>query len=286
MVREKEETTRTNAALKVEYEQKEVQTSYQKSAETDIVSEMELGNQKKDKNMTLKRDIKPTVTEVLDAYYDLNEPVEEPFDDAEFGSNEEQENGLKVLLKEVATECNALIRKLAPREKEPIQEPVGEINVRNNKNNGVKVEMELDPSEEKKEENVETVSTKPEKYLDNKARTESDRKTVKEGSVKERRGSKRPLDGDALGHACNLWMRKVIKFRGIVKKKENHKPKEVTRYLDDCGPYKFESEKKYEKEALESGRTKIKIEKDENEACFDSSRSPQLDDRKTWALLA
>ncbi|KAF0361820.1 hypothetical protein F8M41_014113 [Gigaspora margarita] len=39
---------------------------------------------------------------VLDAYYDLDKIIEEPFDDAEFGSNEKQKNGLEVLLKEVA----------------------------------------------------------------------------------------------------------------------------------------------------------------------------------------
>ncbi|RIB20708.1 hypothetical protein C2G38_2035016 [Gigaspora rosea] len=92
---------------------------------------------------------------VLDTYYDLDEPVEVPLVDAEFGPNEKQENGLKVLLKEVATECDALVRKLAPREKEPIQKPGSEINVRNNKNEEVKVEMELDPSEETKEEKIE-----------------------------------------------------------------------------------------------------------------------------------
>ncbi|CAG8630773.1 7656_t:CDS:2 [Gigaspora rosea] len=103
----------------------------------------------------------------------------------------EQENRLKVLFKEVATECNALVRKLAPRKKEPIQKP-----------GGVKVEMELDSSEETKEEKIET-----------------------ERNVEERCGSKRPLDED-LDHACNLWIRKVIKFKGIVKKKENNRPKE------------------------------------------------------------
>lgn len=69
----------------------------------------------------------------LDAYYDLNKIIEKPFDDAESGSNKEQENGLKVLFKEVFTKCDALIWKLAPREKEPIQEPGCKINVRNKK---------------------------------------------------------------------------------------------------------------------------------------------------------
>ncbi|CAG8767249.1 5638_t:CDS:2, partial [Gigaspora margarita] len=55
IVQKKEETTRMNIMLEVKYEQKE-------SAETDIVSEMELGNQKKDKNMTLEQDVLPTVT--------------------------------------------------------------------------------------------------------------------------------------------------------------------------------------------------------------------------------
>ncbi|KAF0449636.1 hypothetical protein F8M41_002454 [Gigaspora margarita] len=59
---------------------------------------------------------------VLDAYYELDEIIEEPFDDAEFGSNEEQENGLEVLLKEVAAKCNTLIRNWL-LEKKPNQEP-------------------------------------------------------------------------------------------------------------------------------------------------------------------
>ncbi|RIB16271.1 hypothetical protein C2G38_2038717 [Gigaspora rosea] len=61
-----------------------------------------------------------TVTKVLDAYYNLDKTIEEPFNNAKFGSNEEQENELEVLLKEVATECNALVQKLAPIEKKPI----------------------------------------------------------------------------------------------------------------------------------------------------------------------
>ncbi|KAF0464625.1 hypothetical protein F8M41_026478 [Gigaspora margarita] len=46
----------------------------------------------------------------LDAYYDLNKIIEKPFDDAESGSNKEQENGLKVLFKEV-TEFRRMVKK-------------------------------------------------------------------------------------------------------------------------------------------------------------------------------
>ncbi|CAG8708621.1 25713_t:CDS:2 [Gigaspora margarita] len=107
--------------------------------------------------------------ELLDAYYNLNKTVEEPFDDTVFGFNEEQENKLEVLLKEVSTKCDALVQKLTPKKKEPIEEPGGKINIRNNKDERVKVGMELDPSEEKKEEKAETIPTKH--NLDNKAQT-------------------------------------------------------------------------------------------------------------------
>ncbi|CAG8833343.1 19462_t:CDS:2, partial [Gigaspora margarita] len=119
---------------------------------------------------------KDELRELLDAYYDLN--------DAVFGFNEEQENELEVLLKEVSTECK--------------------INVRNNKDKGVKVRMELDPFEEKKEEKAETVPTKY--NLDNKAKTEGDRETFEERSVKEwcKDRYRRPLDGDDLDYVCNL----------------------------------------------------------------------------------
>ncbi|CAG8770272.1 889_t:CDS:2, partial [Gigaspora margarita] len=133
-------------------------------------------NDKSDKKVPLEWNIRLTVTEVLDAYYDLDETVEEPFDNAVFGFNEEQKNELEVLLKEVSTECDALVQKLTPKKKEPIKEPGGKINVRNNKDEGVKVEMEL-----------------------------GDRKIFEERSVKEwcedRYGG--PLDGDALGHALD-----------------------------------------------------------------------------------
>ncbi|KAF0457807.1 hypothetical protein F8M41_001149 [Gigaspora margarita] len=176
---------------------------------------------KSDKKVPLERDIRLTVTEVLDAYYDLDETVEEHFNDAVFGFNEEQENGLEVLLKEVSAECDALVQKLTPKKKESIQEPGGEINVRNNKDEGVKVGMELDSSEKKKKEKTETVPTKH--ILDNKAQTEGDRETFEERSVEEWREDRyeRPLDGDALGHACNSWIRKAIEFRGMVEKKEH-----------------------------------------------------------------
>ncbi|RIB26667.1 hypothetical protein C2G38_2162799 [Gigaspora rosea] len=69
---------------------------------------------------------------VLDAYYDLDEPVEELLEDAGFGSNIEQKDELEVLLKEVTTKCDALIQELVPGEKETAQEPEGEIDIRNN----------------------------------------------------------------------------------------------------------------------------------------------------------
>ncbi|CAG8821635.1 41549_t:CDS:2, partial [Gigaspora margarita] len=110
-------------------------------------------NDKSDKKVPLEQGIRLTVTEVLDAYYDLDETVEEPFDDAVFSFNKGQENELEVLLKEVSTEYDALV---------------------------------------------------------NKAQTKSDQETFKERSVEEWREDRygRPLDGDALGHAYNLWMRK------------------------------------------------------------------------------
>ncbi|KAF0559040.1 hypothetical protein F8M41_007014 [Gigaspora margarita] len=51
-----------------------------------------------------------TVTEVPDAYYDINETVGKPFNDIIFGFNKKQENELEVLLKEVFTECNILYK--------------------------------------------------------------------------------------------------------------------------------------------------------------------------------
>ncbi|CAG8813320.1 4743_t:CDS:1, partial [Gigaspora rosea] len=79
-----------------------------------------------------------TVTEVFDVYYDLDEPVEEPLDNAGFGSSIEQEDELEVPLKKVVTECDALVRDFAPGEKEPVQEPEGEIDIRNNEEEGAK----------------------------------------------------------------------------------------------------------------------------------------------------
>ncbi|CAG8746051.1 19555_t:CDS:2, partial [Gigaspora rosea] len=61
----------------------------------------------------------------------------EPFDDTVFDSNKEQENAFEVLLKEITTECDTLVQKLASGEKEPTQEPGGKINADKNeeKNN-------------------------------------------------------------------------------------------------------------------------------------------------------
>ncbi|RIB20016.1 hypothetical protein C2G38_2035597 [Gigaspora rosea] len=53
--------------------------------------------------------------------------MEEPFNNAKFGSNKKQKNGLEVLLKEVKTKCDTLIQKLAPIGKEPIHEPRGKV---------------------------------------------------------------------------------------------------------------------------------------------------------------
>ncbi|RIB24651.1 hypothetical protein C2G38_2168078 [Gigaspora rosea] len=81
----------------------------------------------KDKEVKLERDIRPTIyLDVLDTYYGLDE--EELFDDTEFVSNKEQENAFEVLLKEVATECDTLVQKLARGEKEPTREPRSKIN--------------------------------------------------------------------------------------------------------------------------------------------------------------
>ncbi|KAF0469309.1 hypothetical protein F8M41_025588 [Gigaspora margarita] len=81
---------------------------------------------------------------------------------------------------------------LAYKEREPVQKPGGEINVRNDKNEGIKVETELDSSKGKK---------------------------------------------------------------------ANHKPKEVSQYLDDCGPHEVELKENYEKEALEVVRLKSKLKR-------------------------
>ncbi|KAF0470346.1 hypothetical protein F8M41_025378 [Gigaspora margarita] len=48
---------------------------------------------------------KPTATEVLDAYYNLDKTIEEPFDKAISGFNEEQENEIEILLQKVVAEC-------------------------------------------------------------------------------------------------------------------------------------------------------------------------------------
>ncbi|CAG8817958.1 29779_t:CDS:2, partial [Gigaspora margarita] len=76
-----------------------------------------------------------------------------------------------------------------------------------------------------------TLKTREEeaKYFDLLAQTEGDRETFEERSVEEWHEDRygRPLDGDALGHACDLWIKKVTKFRGMIKKKENNKPKEA-----------------------------------------------------------
>lgn len=61
---------------------------------------------------------KPTATEVIDAYYNLDKPVGESLDNTGFGSNEKRDNDLEVLRIEVATECDALIRKICPGKKE------------------------------------------------------------------------------------------------------------------------------------------------------------------------
>ncbi|CAG8829726.1 22248_t:CDS:10, partial [Gigaspora margarita] len=90
--------------------------------------------------------------------------------------------------------------------------------------------------------------------LDDKAQNKNDHKLLKEGSVEKWRSSEyeKPLNGDALGHACDLWIKKVTKFRGMVKKNENNNPKKVSRYLDNCGPYEVELEENCEKEAPEN----------------------------------
>ncbi|KAF0561765.1 hypothetical protein F8M41_019384 [Gigaspora margarita] len=56
---------------------------------------------------------------VLDAYYDLNKAIEEPFDNAIFDFNKEQENKLKVLLEEISAKYNALLQKLALKNRSP-----------------------------------------------------------------------------------------------------------------------------------------------------------------------
>lgn len=61
--------------------------------------------------------------DVLDAYYDISKTIEKLSNDAKFDLNKEQENALEILHKEVAAECDALIQKLAPREKKPTREP-------------------------------------------------------------------------------------------------------------------------------------------------------------------
>ncbi|KAF0411862.1 hypothetical protein F8M41_008160 [Gigaspora margarita] len=68
---------------------------------------------------------------------------EEPFDNAVFGFNKEQENELEVLLEEIFAEYDALVQKLAPKKQEPIQEFGGEIDVRKSKDEEVEFEMEL-----------------------------------------------------------------------------------------------------------------------------------------------
>ncbi|KAF0483207.1 hypothetical protein F8M41_023255 [Gigaspora margarita] len=63
-----------------------------------------------EKAMDLDIDLtEPAVTEILVAYYDLDETMEETYNDAEFDSNEVQKNKIEALLKKVATEYDALI---------------------------------------------------------------------------------------------------------------------------------------------------------------------------------
>ncbi|KAF0534276.1 hypothetical protein F8M41_010015 [Gigaspora margarita] len=76
-----------------------------------------------------------TITEVLEAYYDFDETIKELFNDIKFNPNEKQENKLEVLLKKVATECNALIKKLASGKKKPSRNPEINKNKKDNKKN-------------------------------------------------------------------------------------------------------------------------------------------------------
>ncbi|RIB26297.1 hypothetical protein C2G38_2163688 [Gigaspora rosea] len=270
---------------------------------------------------------------VLDAYYDLDEPVEEPLEDAAFGSNVEQEDELEVLLNEV----NALIQELVPGEKETAQEPEGEIDIRNNEEeaqglcyridsrdekvnrkeeskalayeqelaatkeaNGIyrdsirrKVdtdhvnrifesdleaamevgtsrnyrrctEIEFDQFEEK-EEKIETVPAEHRKSLDGKTRNESDHKTFEEGSVEERRNSRRPLDGNALDHACDLWIKNVAEFRGMIEKKKDNKLEEAGQYLNAYRQHNNGSDGKGHKKILETGNLPIESEEMDDE---------------------
>ncbi|CAG8518997.1 32773_t:CDS:2, partial [Gigaspora margarita] len=116
---------------------KDKSTKKKRTAETEVVSGGvidEFGPKKEEKTQEeeaahLDVDLPGlTVTEVLDAYYDLDETVEETYNDAEFDSNEVQKNKFEVLLKEVTTEYDALIQKLALEKKEPIQETRAKIN--------------------------------------------------------------------------------------------------------------------------------------------------------------
>ncbi|CAG8773861.1 29484_t:CDS:2 [Gigaspora margarita] len=90
----------------------------------------------------------------------------------------------------------------------------------------------------------------------------NDYKILKKGSIEEQCSYRyrKPLDRDTLGSACDLWIKKVTKFRKMVKKKKNNKPKEVSRYLDNCELYEIKLEKNYEKEALENYQKVLGIE--------------------------
>ncbi|CAG8811774.1 34299_t:CDS:2, partial [Gigaspora margarita] len=72
-----------------------------------------------------------------------------------------------------------------------------------------------------------TILTDPREFMSSKAQEKDnnckiliiDEKVSIEEWHKDKYG--RPLDRDALSHTCNLWIRKVIEFRRMVKKKEH-----------------------------------------------------------------
>ncbi|CAG8794000.1 22730_t:CDS:2, partial [Dentiscutata erythropus] len=102
----------------------------------------------------------PTVTEIFDAYYDLEESAEEPVESVASGS-EEGKIDLEVLLQRLVTECEAITRKWAPEE--VVQEPPQESGVEKDENvdskeqfdpggfdpSGIIVEKDLEKANEK-----------------------------------------------------------------------------------------------------------------------------------------